>query len=108
MRHTTIRSASAFTDALRFNSIARKKLQSLVISKRSESLPGAEVTSECVTDPRDYAVPFPLFRGGIINEHAVHGTARPVAAIVPNAALADAGDDEEMRCDSLVDDARRR
>src|ERR1041384_8867464 len=76
--------------------------------KRSESHASAELTSECVTDPRDYAVPLPLFRGGIINEHAVHGTARPIATIVPNAVLADARDDEEMRCDPLVDDARRR
>jgi len=68
----------------------------------------AGLTSKRVTDPRDYAVPLSLFRGGIINEHAVHGTARPIAAIVPDAVLADAGHDEEIRCDPLVDDAWRR
>ena len=65
----------------------------------------AGLTSKRVTDPRDYAVPLSLFRGGIINEHAVHGTARPIAAILPDAVLADAGHDEEIRCDPLVDDA---
>ena len=127
---TTIRSASAFDDVLRFNSNRKKKVSKLGNRratrrrcrpralapfgcsptllgpcKRSESHASAELTSECVTDPRDYAVPLPLFRGGIINEHAVHGTARPIAAIVPDAVLADAGHDEEIRCDPLVDDA---
>ena len=36
------------------------------------------------------------------------GALRPVAAVVPDVILANAGHDEEVRCYPLVDDSHRR
>src|SRR5206468_4808938 len=58
--------------------------------------------------PCDHVVPLAFFRGGIIDQYAVHGAVAAVAAVVPDPVLADAGHDKEIRRDPLVNDAGRR
>ena len=65
------------------------------------------LTPQRVAYPRDHAVPLALFRGRIIDQHAVHGAVRPVAAVVPDAVVANARHDEESGS-PFVDDACRR
>jgi len=66
------------------------------------------LTPQGAAYPCDHAVPLALFRSRIIDQHAVHGAVRPVAAVVPDAVVANAGHDEEIRRHPLIDDAGRR
>ena len=61
-----------------------------------------------MTDPCNYVVPLALFSRGIIDQHAVQGGLRPVAPVVPDSILANAGHHKEARGDPFVDDASRR
>jgi len=66
------------------------------------------LTPKRVAYPRDNAVPRSLFRSRMIDQHAVHGAVRPVAPVIPDAIVANAGHDEEIRRHPFVDDAGRR
>jgi hypothetical protein len=61
-----------------------------------------------MADTRHDLVPLPLFGGGIVDQHAMHVTAGEVAAVIPDLVTLDAGNDEEVGRDPLIDDSRRR
>ena len=54
-----------------------------------------QLFAEREADPSDYGIPLTFFRGGIIDQHAIHVFIHPVAAIVPGAPIANARHREE-------------
>ena len=65
------------------------------------------LSSQRVADPPGSVVPLTLFRGGIVDQRAVHDGLRPVATVVPDPVVTNAGYHEEARGDPLVEDVGR-
>jgi len=68
----------------------------------------ARLVSQREANPGYDRIPLALFRGGIIDQHAVHVSIRPVAAVVPDPVVANAGHGEEAWGYPFVLDASRR
>ena len=60
---------------------------------RCKGLPAGEG----ITDPRDNTVPLALLGCGVVNQHAVHEATSKITAVVPDLAIAEAGNREKIR-----------
>jgi hypothetical protein len=64
--------------------------------------------SEGITDPRDNTVPLALLGCGVVNQHAVHEATSKITAVVPDLAIAEAGNHEKIRRHPFIDNVRGR
>ena len=60
------------------------------------------LVAEREADPSDDAIPLTFFRGGIIDQNAIHVFVHPVAAVVPGSSIANARYREETWCYPFV------
>jgi hypothetical protein len=66
------------------------------------------LVAEREADPSDDGIPIAFFRGGIVDQNAIHVFVHPVAAVIPGATIANARHREETWCYPFVLDPSGR